>query len=545
MALVEGKEHDEAVGHLSAVGERFWELFAKLSPDMDPSRDGDRGAAARRGPFTVAVLACLGAGGGGPGGGAGEAGGGKERRSESVGEGAWKAPWSAAVLDREGFTDLGGLYASSLFLLGECLALCPPSSSSSPLSPLVESRRGGVLPSAAANGAALSASREDASRPQDEAAVAENPRAHLNAAAETLEASAEAFLNVDDPAGAVDSLAKLVEVLELIGDENEGLERDISSVEVLCNRASAGLLPSGEGNCDRDNIGDNDGAAVAPARDREESCDILETEGLACVREGIERLRARWSRGSDRPERDLEASGQDDRTQGEATDGKELRTPSGGNDGPGQQRQKQQHWQENSEPGNSATADTTSHPGGGDAAAGSTGEAVGARVGPLPTAGFAQRRKRQIALLLAPALVGGRGGGKAVSRAGNRPAASSGASDPVTAGLVAKAGERLPQGEGGSFAAMRAMVAAAGGVAAANAIVAGGNRRRGNPEAVGGWREDHGSAVLASYRHTVREKARSLAQDELELRAEIMWCRTIAERCLSVPTNISFFGFKG
>ena len=522
MALVEREEHGDAVRHLSAVGDRFWELFAKLSPDKEPS--GDRGAAAHRGPFTVAVLACLGAAGGEGGGGGG---GGKGRRRGAVGEGACKAPWSAAVLDREGFSDLGGLYASSLFLLGECLARCPSSSFSPSLPPLVEARRASVLSSAAENGATLSASRQAANRSQHAAVVAENPRAHLNAAAETLEASAEAFLAVDDAAGALDSLAKLVEVLETIADENEEHERDFSSLEMLCDQASARLMSRGDGVCDGESRRDKPGVPTAPARNREESCDILETESLDRVREGIERLRTSLGRGARCPKRDLEARGQGDPTQGEATGEKELSPLSAGIDGHRQQQQQQeehqQEWQEdrerrrrqqqqlqdNGELGNSANASTSSRSDGGDAAVGSTGGDFGVRVGPLPTAGFAQRRKRQRALSLAPTLVGVRGISKAVSLAGHRPAASSGTSDPATASLMARAGEQLPRAEGGSFAAMRAVVAAAGGAAAAaaSAIVAGGDRPRGDPGAVGGGREDHATAMLASYRRTVRQKA--------------------------------------
>ena len=353
--------------------------------------------------------------------------------------------------------------------------------------------------------------------------MAEQPRAHLFAAAETLETSAEAFLNIDDPAGALEPLAKLVEILELIGDEAEGRQRDVSRAETLCDWASTGLS-GGEGRCDP------------------------EAESLDGVREGIKRLRARWGGGA-RPEPDPEA-GQGDRAQGEATRRKELHPPSEGVNSPRQQQQQQQS-QEKSEPGNSANASTSLRPGG-DAVVGSTGEEVGVRVGPVPTAGFAHRRRRQRALLLAPALVGGRGSGKAsakgqksgaphsdvtaaskrqhetpVSLAETRPAAS-GVSDTATPGLAASTGGRLPHGEGVSFAAMRAVVAATGGAAASSssswplaspatalaekAVVVDGNRPRGDPRAVGEGREGRGTALLASYRRTVREGTRSLAQ---------------------------------
>lgn len=533
MALVEREEHGDAVRHLSAVGERFWEIFQKLIPEKEPS--GDRGAA-RRGPLTAAALSRPEAGG--------DAG--TVRRNGSSMEGAGKVSWSTAVLDREGFSDLAGLYASSLFLLGECLALCSaPSSCSSPPALLADARHRGVLRSTPTCGATLSAPRAVTSGPQDAAdavaAVAEQPRARLDAAAETLEASTEAFLNIDDPAGAVGPLAKLLEILELIGDEGEGRERVVSRAETLCNRAST-CLSSDQVSFD------------------------LETESLDRAREGIKRLRARWGQDAYH-ERDPEA-GQGDRAPGEVTRGKELHHPSEGVNVP-----RQQQSQEKNEPGNFANASTPLRPGG-DAAGGSTAEEVCVRVGPLPTAGFVQRRRRQRALSLAPALVGGRGCGKAFATGqtsggsrldataasrrqretpethpGTRKGAS-GVSDVTASGLVARAGERLPQGVGGSFAAMRAVVAAAGGAAATSSsattavlaeetVVINGDRPCGDPRAVGEGREDGRTALLALYKHTVRRERDRWRRKYCALKVKGVRC-TLSGRRLSVTTSRAF-----
>ncbi|CAM9335547.1 unnamed protein product, partial [Ectocarpus sp. 12 AP-2014] len=124
--------------------------------------------------------------------------------------------WKAAARKKEGLSGLGGVYASSLYLLGECLASsCVPSSA-----------------------------LEDDCR-----------QGRRKNAAETLRASAEAFLYVRNHSRALPPLLRLVEVLRRRlaggagrhhGEEDEVHRHSlILGVEELCDRASSGLrLPT-------------------------------------------------------------------------------------------------------------------------------------------------------------------------------------------------------------------------------------------------------------------------------------------------------------
>ncbi|CBN78457.1 hypothetical protein Esi_0121_0054 [Ectocarpus siliculosus] len=151
MSLFEQEKRRDAEGHLSAAVKIFRRLFAA------------GGGAQAGSTFHPAA-------GGGEG----------EGAAASVGAAAAAAAastldaWKAAARKQEGLSGLGGVYASSLYLLGECLASsCVPSSA-----------------------------LEDDSRQGRE-----------KIAAETLRASAEAFLYTGDHSRALPPLLMLVEVL--------------------------------------------------------------------------------------------------------------------------------------------------------------------------------------------------------------------------------------------------------------------------------------------------------------------------------------------
>ncbi|CAM9680052.1 unnamed protein product, partial [Scytosiphon promiscuus] len=153
--------------------------------------------------------------------------------------------WKAAVPAQEELAGLGAVYASSLSLLGSCLLASCATSTPTPAAP-----------------SGCAGREEEALRRR---------------AVETLEASVEAFLEIDDRARAMEPLLRLVEALGISADGES--DRRLSVTEGLYDRVSSGLSlspPPGE------------------APDAEEDGDLeYERSQLEQIREAIAGLRAR------------------------------------------------------------------------------------------------------------------------------------------------------------------------------------------------------------------------------------------------------------
>lgn len=417
MSLFEQEKRVDAEQHLSAAVKIFRRLFAA--------------GGAQTGSFQPA--------GGGEG----------ERAAASVGAAAAAAStlnaWKAAARKQEGLSGLGGVYASSLYLLGECLA-------------------SSCVPSSALGG---------------EQGASDGPR---KIAAETLRASAEAFIYTGNHSRALAPLLRLVEILRRLpggAGRHDGEEEEVHrlglilAVEELCGRASSGLRLPTEGSS-----GDTDGDE--PDEDRLQ---------LDQIREGVAGL-LRSARGGVSGEEDAAAAAAGaERTEREQREGgdPDVRGRPDASEGHNNSPQQQRH---------------------------AAGEGVGSppsspppfrRVGPVPTSAFAQRRRRARAA---------RGGGgrnvlgkfsrdssassSAVTTASSSrqqqtsgaAASAAGAQAPpgVGEGVIAAGvggfggstgGEGWVDGDGrGSFAGLRAAVAAQDGTAAASAAAEG--RARGD-----------------------------------------------------------------
>ncbi|CAN0209763.1 unnamed protein product, partial [Hapterophycus canaliculatus] len=295
MSLFEQEKHPEAEPHLAAAVSIFRELFAGKTRASESAR-----AAVRE------------AGGGGERGGKGWGGEGstatgRGSRGREVGASA-VAAWKTAVLAEEDLAGLGVVYASSLSLLGSCLL----------------------------------AAREPSPAPSAATAVAGREEALRRRAMETLEASVEAFLEIDDPARALDPLLKLVEALQLAAN-GEGDQR-LLQMETLCDRVSSGLLPTEEESGGDDEFED-------------------ERLQLEQVRDGIADLRARCASGVRG-----DSSGHDSESRSGTTES----------------RRREQQLQQGEKLGSTMQ---------GGQRAPSSPTPKFRRVGPLPTAGFAQRRR--------------------------------------------------------------------------------------------------------------------------------------------------------
>ena len=420
MSLLEQEKRTEAERHLSAAVSIFRDVFAAGAPKEAESESAPpAGAGAGAGAWGA------------------EAGGGVTAVARD--SRASMAAWKAAVLVQEDLAGLGGVYASSLFLLAECVA----SSSSS------SSREGGPV----------------------------------EAVAGTLQASAEAFLDIGDPARALDPLLKLVEVLRRSDDDdnddggNDDDDRDrggevfLSAVEALCHRVALGLPGPAEDAPGAAGGGSGgDGGGDDPEEERLQ---------LEQVRGEIADLRAHRGGGvvsserSERGQQEVVASPLHQQKRGGVSDG----------------------------------ADETPL----------------RRVGPAPTAGFAQRRRRlrvSTAATLSGGNDGGGGGGGGgrkvlgVTSRNNAPVRRQAAAVAVAsaeAGGGSVADGRLPDVRGGvgpaagegSFAGLRGAVAAEDGAATvlAAAAIAG---AAGDGAPGGAGPRERRPAFYSSYREKVR-----------------------------------------
>ena len=343
------------------------------------------------------------------------------------------AAWKAAGHEQEELAGLGGVYASSLFLLAECLL-------SSPEAPPSSASAASVLPG----------------------------KEGLPRVLETLEASAGAFLGIDDPSRALDPLLKLVETLlrsagDAGGDEGRSL---LSRAATLCEQAASGLgrrlTEHGPGENDND-VDD-------------------ETLQLGQIREGIDSLRALWRVG------------------GSSSDGEPCNAGTGGRDGG---RQEVASPSEQRRRGSGGVEDATAPSGPADVT-------PVRRVGPAPTSGFAERRRR---LRAAAAATGGGGGGaarNATSRKQSVPNRSRHTTTtaeglPAATAATCEGGVGVPRDEWlardavGSFAGLRAAVAA--GEGAAEETVAAGAEGR----AAGENGKGRKAVLFNSYREKVRK----------------------------------------
>lgn len=343
------------------------------------------------------------------------------------------AAWKAAGHEQEELAGLGGVYASSLFLLAECLL-------SSPEAPPSSASAASVLPG----------------------------KEGLPRVLETLEASAGAFLGIDDPSRALDPLLKLVETLlrsagDAGGDEGRSL---LSRAATLCEQAASGLgrrlTEHGPGENDND-VDD-------------------ETLQLGQIREGIDSLRALWRVG------------------GSSSDGEPCNAGTGGRDGG---RQEVASPSEQRRRGSGGVEDATAPSGPADVT-------PVRRVGPAPTSGFAERRRR---LRAAAAATGGGGGGAARNATSrkqsvpNRSRHTTTTAEGLPAATAATCGggvgaprdEWLARDAVGSFAGLRAAVAA--GEGAAEETVAAGAEGR----AAGENGKGRKAVLFNSYREKVRK----------------------------------------
>lgn len=217
MALTERKRYGDAVAHLSGVGDGCRKLARMAETATSAAGPGDT---------------------------------------------AWEEPFL-----RENASDLGGLYASSLAMLGECRA------SSSP--------RSGTPPS-------------DAQAPAALGLAAVTPAGRLGIAVETLARAVDSFLALGggggDPGGALDPLERLARVLRLPGGE-----AFLGRAEALCDKVLGALVTrrgshgGAGGGADRD----EDRSSHSSTRDSDR--DVTgEVEGM---REEIRELRRRHGRG--------------------------------------------------------------------------------------------------------------------------------------------------------------------------------------------------------------------------------------------------------
>lgn len=483
MALVEQKMFRDATPHLSAVGEGFKKMVNEGSAATGPGTEEGRSTPDIAEPFF----------------------------SPSV----WKA---ALTVHPEGISDLGGLYASSLALLGECFASSSPFCSS---------------PSSLAEVGGIAAVH----REEDTAAAAHstslplgmsvNPRGdRLVTAVGTLQASVEAFLSVEDPAGAVDALERLVRILRLFKGREE---RYLVRATNLCDRVSSAAAPrstSGGHGCDAD-------GSAGEGEPHNNDNDDLELE-IDQVREKIKALHIRLGGSGG----GLAGCGQDMASRRWLEVGGRRGGGAGGECFSSEviERSSQQEPLDgtkhvtNAPPGNARTCKVTA---GG----------FQHRVGPLPTAGFAQRRRRLRTTTSAPTTYGtGRHKSEADEEGGllnvstlprtsttrqKRPlpdtdaqgednyrlSATSGTSGVTASGTAA--GEALMLGGGGglggqmlgSFSRVRAAAVAAADEAALNveliAVANGGDVGEGRRGVRVGRREGERTA-FAAYRETVR-----------------------------------------
>ncbi|CAM9894019.1 unnamed protein product [Ectocarpus fasciculatus] len=427
MSLFEQEKRGDAERHLSAAVKIFRRLFAA--------------GRAQTGSFHPGAAS------------AGE-GGRATASDEAAAAASTLDAWKAVARKQEGLSGLGGVYASSLYLLGECLASsCVPSS-------------------------ALGGERGENDSRQGRRKIA----------AETLRASAEAFLGTGDHSRALPPLLRLVEVLRCPpggagrrhGGEDEVHRRSlILGVEELCDRASSGLrLPSG-GDADGDDPADEDRLQLDQVREGVAGLLRAARGGVS----GEEEAGAAAAAGAERAEREQHEGGE--------PDGRGRPHASQGNTNFSQQKQQQQ------QQGHAAGEGADTPP---------SSPASFRRVGPVPTAAFALRRRR------ARAARGGGGGGRNVigkfSR-GSRVSSSavtaaSSRRQPTSGAAVSAAGAQAPRGVGegaiaagvgdfggstggegwvageggGSFAGLRAAVAAQDGAAAVSAAAEG--RARGD-----------------------------------------------------------------
>lgn len=286
MSLFEKEKLAEAEPHLADAVRIFRELFLGTTTASESGRAAVREAGEGGRGSVVTVR------------------GGRDRE---VGVRAMAA-WKAAVQAQEELAGLGGVFASSLSLLGSCL-LAPSPCPSSAAAP-AEGR--------------------------------ENETLHRRAL-ETLEASVEAFLEIDDHGRALDPLLKLVEALRLLPDGTSEVDQRLPETEALFRRVSCGL------------------SAADEEPDADEDLE-LERGQLEEVREGIADLRARGAR-----------------------DGSSVRrSESGTRAAESSAREQRQQGQRGDELGDTARV--------AGMRVSSSPSPKFRRVGPLPTAGFAQRR---------------------------------------------------------------------------------------------------------------------------------------------------------
>lgn len=305
MALVEQKNHGDAIEHLLAVGDWFRQLVRSTS---------DTAAAETAGGG-------LGRGDAAQGHAPGEARQGREgetRRIEGAGTSSSSLSYEKTflLLGEGGSSELGGLYASSLALLGECWASAtpPPFAASSSCStskipnPAPTSNHERQKRARAVDGAddednvvRTRASPQVPQVPKPLGALPGASPVRLNAAVDALEAAVGAFLALGDPAGALDPLERLARILRLNGGE-----RYFVRVETLCIRASRALLPADIGGTGKHRHRKSHGEerkAGADIDDEEEDQakkeEGDEEEGIEReienVREEIEELRRRWN----------------------------------------------------------------------------------------------------------------------------------------------------------------------------------------------------------------------------------------------------------
>lgn len=328
MSLFEQEKRADAVQHLSAAGSIFRDLFSggvsKTQQRGWSGEGGRRGATSHRSRLDV--------------------------------EASILAAWKAAVPEEEDLADLGGVYASSLFLLGECLA----------------SR----APSHCVSSETLAGEEEGSQR-----------------AGEVLASSAQAFVDIEDAVGALNTLLKLSEILQPPSanddDDGGGFEPFLSKVERLCERASLLLSPKTPG-------------AGSDGDDLEDERNQLEQ-----AREEISNLRARWRRS-----------------------GGENSSGDSNNLGPERSGQLVSQQQ------NKCSLETKD-----------AGKPL-QRVGPLPTSDFAQRRRRLRTAAAAATVGRGWGGARNILGAiSGNDASSRNRREPV--GVVASAAEAPGSGREG------------------------------------------------------------------------------------------------
>lgn len=236
MALVDQKNHGDAVPHLLAVQEGFREL-AKTSPMLsspagsvdDPTQTGD------------------------------------------------------------GASDLKSLYASSLALLGDCYA--SSSAASMPLSAILQADNQGYGREGRKPGNDTAATSK---APMPLGAQSGPTPARLSAAIEALEKAAYTFLEIRDAGGALDVLDRLVKILRLLGHSRGGACY-VSRAETLCDRAShaLSLLRSRE----RAGSGGSEEEDANNAEHESAEAGLDLKQDLQQIRDDLFNLRERWYDG--------------------------------------------------------------------------------------------------------------------------------------------------------------------------------------------------------------------------------------------------------